>query len=215
MRSCSVHSKDKEIIVKRYQNRFSQHGNSINALSSGIKSRQAIRFAVHQQLGDLAGKKILDVGCGFADFYQYISANVTGNIDYTGIDIVPEFITENKKNHPQAQFFCDNIFDSDFLEKNQFDYIFCSQVFNNKFEFTDNVSFIKKVIEILQKNARCGVAIDFLTSYVDFQEPHLFYYPPESLFSFAKSLSKRVVLRHDYPLYEFTLFIYPDFKGWS
>lgn len=210
-----MHSKDKDIIVKRYQDRFNQHGNSINALSSGIKTRQDIRFAIHQQLGSLAGKKILDVGCGFADFYKYLLEHTQESFDYTGVDIVPEFIEESRKKHSEASFYCENIFETDFLERYQFDYIFCSQVFNNNFEFTDNLAFTKKVIEKLYKNAHCGVAIDFLTSYVDFQESHLFYYPPEELFSYAKSLTKKVVLRHDYPLYEFTLFLYPDFKGWS
>jgi ubiquinone/menaquinone biosynthesis C-methylase UbiE len=210
-----MHSKDKNIIVKRYQDRFTQHGNSINALSSGIKERQDIRFAVHQQLGSLSGKKILDVGCGFADFYQYLLDNTQESFDYTGVDIVPEFIHESKKKYPEASFYCEDIFKTDFLAQHKFDYIFCSQVINNKFEFTDNLTFAQQMIEKLYSNAKYGVAIDFLTSYVDFQEAHLFYYPPESLFSYAKSLTKKVVLRHDYPLYEFTLFLYPDFTGWS
>jgi hypothetical protein len=53
-----------------------------------------------------------------------------------------------------------------------------------------------------------------MTAYVDFQEPRLFYYHPEEIFRYAKSLTKRVTLRHDYPAYEFAIFLYQDFTGW-
>jgi SAM-dependent methyltransferase len=209
-----MHKKDKALIIKRYQNRFIEHGNSITALSSGIKERQSIRFSLLQQIGDLSGMSILDVGCGFADFYQHLISSGC-KVKYTGVDIVPEFIKENEKSFPDGNFYCEDIFESKFLVNNKFDYIICSQVFNNKLEFTDNNELVKKVISQLYASANCGLAIDFVTSYVDFKEDRLFYYSPEELFSFAKSLTKKVILRHDYPLFEFCLFIYPDFKGWS
>jgi SAM-dependent methyltransferase len=206
--------KDKEIIIQRYQNRFHEYGNSISALSSGVEERQSIRFSLIEQLGDFQGKSILDVGCGFADFYQFLLSKGY-KVNYTGVDIVPEFISENKKNFANADFFCEDIFESDFLINNQFDYIICSQVFNNKLKFTNNTDFVKAVMEQLYPSANHGVAIDFVTSYVDFKEERLFYYSPEEMFAFAKSLTKKVILRHDYPLFEFCLFIYPDFKGWG
>ena len=60
-----------------------------------------------------------------------------------------------------------------------------------------------------------GFAIDMLTSYVDYKEEHLYYYSPEQLFSYAKTLTKRVALRHDYPAYEFALLLHKDFCGWK
>ena len=59
------------------------------------------------------------------------------------------------------------------------------------------------------------LAIDFVTNYVDFKEDYLIYHSPEAMFRLAKSLTKRVVLRHDYPLYEFCLYLYPDFHAWG
>jgi hypothetical protein len=59
-----------------------------------------------------------------------------------------------------------------------------------------------------------GVAVDMMTSYVDFREERLFYYSPEEILRHAKSLTKRVMLRHDYPMFEFAIFLYKDFTGW-
>ena len=53
-----------------------------------------------------------------------------------------------------------------------------------------------------------AIAVNMMTNYVDYRDKYLFYYSPEEMFRFAKSLSRNVVLRHDYPLYEFSLFIY-------
>ena len=70
---------------------------------------------------------------------------------------------------------------------------------------------IKKSYELCNK----AVAIDMLTSYVDFKEEHLHYYEPEEIFSFCKTITKRVTLRHDYPLFEFMICLYKDFSGWK
>jgi len=54
-----------------------------------------------------------------------------------------------------------------------------------------------------------------LSSYVDFEQPDVCHYEPERVFSLSKQLTKRVSLRHDYPLYEFCVYLYPDFQGWG
>ena len=208
-------SKDKNIIISRYQNRLKEHGSGVKALSSGTPERQKLRFSHMSEIGDLQGKSILDFGCGLGDFYKYLSDDLGLSVAYTGVDIVSDFIKISKTTFPKAEWVCDDILSSDFLKSRKFDYIFCSQVFNNKYENTDNLNFVKKASETLFQAAKEGLCMDFLTSYVDFEEPHLHYYSPEELYSHVKSFTKRVVLKSDYPLYEFMLFCYPDFKGWS
>jgi hypothetical protein len=53
-----------------------------------------------------------------------------------------------------------------------------------------------------------GVAVNFLSSYVDYELDRNFHFAPEKAFSLAKKLTRFVTLRHDYPLYEFTLYLY-------
>jgi hypothetical protein len=53
-----------------------------------------------------------------------------------------------------------------------------------------------------------GIGINMTTDYVDYKEDYLYYYSPEKMFSYSKILSKYTTLKHDSPLYEFTLFIY-------
>ena len=90
-----------------------------------------------------------------------------------------------------------------------------SQTFNYKLSNEDNYELVKTCLIKSLQASKNGICFDFLTKYVDFEENHLFYYQPEQLFAFAKTLSKRVTLKHDSELYEFAIFIYKDFNGWN
>jgi len=49
------------------------------------------------------GKTILDVSCGFGDIIPLI-AKKAKKINYTGVDIVPEFIQVAKEKYPRHRF---------------------------------------------------------------------------------------------------------------
>jgi len=53
-----------------------------------------------------------------------------------------------------------------------------------------------------------------LSTYVDFRNPDLFYYPPEEIFRMAKAIAPRVVIRHDYRAFEFCVQLFhPEVEG--
>ena len=53
-----------------------------------------------------------------------------------------------------------------------------------------------------------GVAMDFLSTYVDYKTKGTFHTSPEHIFKIAKKLSKRVAIRHDYLPFEFCVYLY-------
>lgn len=207
-----MNENDKLSITSRYRERLKQHGPGIQALASGTTERRAIRFGVLSSIGDLQGASVLDLGCGLADFYAYLK-ECGIEVRYTGYDITPEFIGLAKERYPEAHFEVRDIQAEGIPER--FDYIISSQTFNNRFAHEDNLRLMQDVLRLCYEASDKGVAIDMLTSYVDFHEEHLFYYSPEEIFRHAKSLTKRVTLRHDYPLYEFAILLYKDFTGWK
>ncbi len=202
---------EKQEIIKRYSDRFDRLGSVVEALGSGSDEHQAIRYKVLSEIADLGGQRVLDVGCGFGGFVDYCR-HYGQPVTYTGIDIVPAFLKEAKKRHPGEEFLELDILDApDDLE---YDYVVSSQAFNNRFGESDNLKVIKKVIAKCFRIAKKGVAFDMMSSHVDFTEDHLYYFDPAEVFSFCKTLTKRVSLRHDYPLFEFCVYLYPDFTGW-
>lgn len=200
--------RDKNYIIERYNERFKQHGATIETLASGNEERRLIRFQVLTEIGELSGQKILDLGCGFGDFYNFLKSKGI-ECDYTGYDINPAMINVAKERYPEVNFKIVDILEDEFPI---FDYILSTSTFNNKLQYEDNYCFIEQVLKIAYKHTRKGVAIDFLSTYVDFKREYAFYYQPEKIFQIAKNITRRVCLRHDYPLYEFCIFLYKDTK---
>ncbi|MGB8166687.1 MAG: class I SAM-dependent methyltransferase [Chthoniobacteraceae bacterium] len=203
---------DKAEIASRYRARLAEHGASSAALATGTPERQEIRFGVLAGVGDLEGATVLDLGCGFGEFYQYLLSKGV-RVNYTGYDITPEFIDHAKKRFPEAHFEVRDVQVDGIAEK--FDYVVSSQTFNNRLAHEGNMELMQDVLRISYEACEKGVSIDMFTSYVDFREDRLFYYSPEEIFRFSKTLTKRVLLRHDYPLFEFTVYLYRDFSGWK
>ncbi len=203
---------DKAEIITRYKLRLQEFGADIRSLASGTPEHRIIRFGVLAGIGDMDGCSILDVGCGHADFYAYLKQQGV-HVEYTGYDICPEFIEMASAKYADARFELRDI-QVDGIPR-AFDFVVSSQTFNNRLQHEDNLALMKDVLSCCYDASRKGVAVDMLTSYVDFREPHLYYYSPEEVFVFCKHhLTKRVTLRHDYPLFEFAVYLYRDFAGW-
>lgn len=207
-----MNQKDKINIINRYKERLQKFGPNIKSLASGTEDRRLIRFKQLESLGDLNNSKILDLGSGLGDFYDYLITKGY-NIDYVGYDISPDLVSVAQKKYPNARFEVRDI-QQDGIEES-FDYIVSSQTFNYKLSNENNLNLVKTCLEKSFHASKKGICFDFLSNYVDFEEDHLYYFQPELIFTFAKSLSKRVTLKHDSELYEFAIFIYNDFIGWN
>jgi len=74
----------------------------------------------------------------------------------------------------------------------------------------NNETHIQTALHAMFGRTRVAVAADFLSSYVDFKKPGSWHTDPGQAMAWAKQISRRVALRHDYIPYEFALFIYAD-----
>ena len=58
----------------------------------------------------------------------------------------------------------------------------------------------------IAQHSRSGFTFNLLSTYSDYQEEHLFYGDPLEWFDWCKrEITPRVMLLHDYPLYEWTI----------
>lgn len=202
---------DKERIINRYNERLQKFGPTIDALASGNLERHNLRFKIITEVGFENGHSILDLGCGFGDYYEYLIKN-DRKIEYTGYDINENLIENAGIKFPDVHFETKDILQEDFPV---FDYIVSSACFNLPLTEQNNYDFITELLQVCYKHARHGIAIDFNSSYVDFFSKEGFHYEPEKVFAIAKQITKRVALRHDYELFEFCIYMYKDFEGWS
>lgn len=189
-------------IIEHYSNLFKKYGMNHKALG-WLRGKQSIRFNILSQIGIMDNSSVLDVGCGFGDFYGYLKYNKI-RVKYHGVDINNDFLKLARKRYPGAIFELRDIQKDHF--KRKFDWVVATGITNHASTYPHLKSIIKEMFSICKK----GVVIDFISNYVDYKDKDVFYTSPEIMFKFAKSLTRRVVLRHDYMPFEFCLYLYKN-----
>lgn len=192
-------------IVKFYSDKFNKHGNNIKSIGWGNKKDQNLRFEKIFSGIDYDNKTILDVGCGFGDLFFYLNKkNKDNNFKYTGVDITPYFANIAKE---RLKFTNSTVYCGEILNINKkFDIVIASGSMSYKFKGAKSKNLI--LIEKMFKISKKIISVNFMSSYSDYQLNKNLHYKPEEMFKFAKKLSPKVNLIHDYDLYEFTLQIH-------
>lgn len=198
-------------LKKYYQNLYEVHGRNSKSVQHVSYMEQRKRFEI---LSDNVGlkDKVIDLGCGLADFYFYLKSNGFEG-QYLGLDFVDQFIKSNREHYWGDQNAKFQVFDlyQDYIVP-EYDHIILCGVFNNK--MADNYSFMKTSVRKMYAAANQSISFNMLSTYVDYQDDALYYFDPKEVFDFCKKeISPFVTLKHDYGLggnnhpYEFTLFI--------
>lgn len=202
-----LNSSDARRVVERYQARIARFGPTLESLNSGNSEKQRIRHKIHAQAVQGQNPAVLDIGCGIGSFYEYLKREERG-CGYTGYDLVPEYIDFCRSQFPECRFELRNIFKDGI--PGRFDTIVLSQVLNNRYEESDNADVMRTALRLAFESSDVSVSVDMLSSYADDRRGELFYYSPEEIFAFAKSLARRVVLHHDYRPFEFCIQLFHD-----
>lgn len=204
--------RDKQWIIDRYDERLAQHPHDdTRALAVGSDGRHSMALQCLVEVGIDSNSTVLDVGCGLGAMHEHLLATGLA-CSYTGYDINPQLIERARQRHPDTAFEVRDVLQEEFPS---FDFVVSSSSFNLKLEHEDNYAFIERMLRTMYGHSRRAVAVDLMTSYVDFKNPDVFYYEPERVFSIAKRITKRVALRHDLPLFQMCVYLYPDFEGWA
>lgn len=153
---------------------------------------------------------LLDFGCGTAHLYDYIKGINRNGILYSGLDLSEKFISVCKAKFPSLDFYTLDILDNNNLIP-EFDYIVMNGVFTEKRElyYDEMLSYFKEMIRTIFPKVRKGLAFNVMSKHVDWERDDLFHLPYDELGSFlTKEISRNFVIRNDYGLYEYTVYIY-------
>ncbi len=202
--------KTKDICRDHYEKTLIQYGDSPKGVNWKDTESQSSRFQILSEIGDLDGKTIHDVGCGLGHLLDFLSAKGV-NCEYIGSDISPLMIRAAKERLPIAQLYIADILGKKIQDWMKADYLFSSGLFYVKSE-TNNCTWKKFVHAMLLRMfslANIGIAFNMLTSYVEYEDHNLFYQTPGETMDFCiRNMSRRIVIRHDYPLWEYTVYVY-------
>ena len=191
----------KKLNDKFHHDAYTKFKEDVRSLGWGSQNSQRLRFRVMKEIGIKSGDSVLDVGCGFGDFYSYL-IDLGIDTKYCGIDINQDFINCGIKKIK------DNIElihgDLDKVKNRKFDWSVASGIFSfDCFGWDEEVEqTIQKMFELSNK----GVSINFLSKRSPHELKTGFRYACPS--DFSKNPTSKFIVRHDYKDNDFTLYFY-------
>jgi len=204
-----------EDIVRHYENCYDLHGDNHKGMDWPKLEDNLRRFQVMLQLMDWdihpSGSRImLDFGCGTAHLLEFVKANDFRLDEYMGLDFSSIFIERCKEKFPDHTFICADVLEQDF-EWPSFDYAIMNGVFTEKREM-DHPAMWEYFTAVISKAFHAssrGIAFNNMSKNVDWERDDLFHVSMDDLSSWlSKNLSRNIVMRQDYGLYEFTTYLY-------
>jgi SAM-dependent methyltransferase len=159
---------------------------------------------------------LLDFGCGLAHLSDYIEAHAQyGNIRYVGLDISGKYLDAARIRQPNQELILMDVLESD-AALPEFDYIVMNGLFNYRgaISYGDMVDYWQRLMTVVYRHCRRGLAFNAMSTVVDWERDDLFHLPFDTMARFVTAhLSRHFVIRHDYPAYEYTTFVYRTPSG--
>ena len=174
-----------------YESALAEFGDDPRGVNWRDAESQELRFQVLAGIGDFTGRRVHDVGCGLAHMAEWLKRE---NIvcEYVGSDISEKMIAAAATHAPPpAELHVADIMSGPEEPWMGADYVVNSGVFT------------------VRSSVPEGIAFNLMSSYVDYRDDHLFYENPQAILDFCVAeLSRKVVIRHDYPLWEYAVYVY-------
>lgn len=193
-----------------YKQKFKEFGVSPQALQWKSKGAAHQRFRQFWSEIDFDDKNVLDVGCGFGEMGNFLTKRYK-NVKYKGVDIMPEFIENGKKIYPHLDLETQDFFGQPKPEN--FDTIICSGALNSNFGTEEeNKKFRNDAIKTMFDHTSNVVAFNMLGGHPapinDNSESNIWYSDSLEILEYCMSLTRRVIMRHNYHPSDFTIFMY-------
>lgn len=183
------------------------HGSSHRAVDWGSAASQQKRFRVLLDAGGSETACLLDVGCGVGHLVDHLQASGFAG-QYRGVDLVPEMVAMARERHPDCDFFEGSVANATVSYAP--DYIVASGLFT----FGDAV-LLRETVAAMFAHTRRVLAFNTLSAWgcVAGQAAGEHHADPAEVLTFCRTLTRRVVLRHDYLPHDFTVYLYREEAG--
>lgn len=190
-------------INKFYQKRFSRFGQSRRAVGWASKEKQELRFNTlikNFQKKHLQEESIVDFGCGLSHFLIWLQEQSI-EANYLGVEIVKDFLKENKKNFPDYEF----LTTSSFLQTNRkYGYIIANGVFTLSWG-KNHRKKVKEMIRRLYRKSKYGFSFTMLNSYYPWKKENYYHFDPFKIGKFCYSLTDKINIDISYLPEDFTI----------
>jgi len=198
-------------IVRQCEKYLGEHGDTCQGVGWPKEEDAGARYRVMLDvIRDRSRKNtLLDLGCGCSHFLDFIKKNGITGIEYSGLDLSDKFLELSRAKYPHVTYYKADILSQDLAAR--FDYVIMNGIFTQKVDlsFDEMLGYFKKMIPKAFAICDEGVAFNVMAKQVDWERDDLFHLPLSTLAEFlAGEVSRHFVIRHDYGLYEYTVYLY-------
>lgn len=191
---------------------LARHGDSFQGVGwTKSQANTDLRYQVMLELiRERGAASLLDFGCGAAHLLDHMVASKMTEVVYSGLDLSGEYLRLCRAKHPGSTFYQDDILSPD-AQVPVHDYVVMNGIFNYKgnHSFDEMWEYCQSLLLSVDKLARRGFAFNAMTKHVDWERDDLFHLPLGLVSDFvAEKISRNFVIRHDYGLYEYTVYVY-------
>ncbi len=196
-----------------YRELFEKNKGTPMAVSSESLAHKRLRFTkVTDVIRDDNDFTVHDVGMGVADLYVFMQGRFADRrFTYSGTEILKEYVEAAQERFPDLEFQHRDLAEAPGADR--YDYVLMSGVFHQRRESSIRnwEAFSQDIIRNAFAMCRKGVAFNFISPFVDFYQTQVYYANLPKLINFINDdLSRFFEVRHNYALFEFTVFVYKE-----
>ena len=201
-------------IIAHYERCLQEHGTGPRAVDWKDEHGATTRYDVMLDLlrTETEPVTLLDFGCGLGDLKHHIDARGLDHVHYVGLDVSPAYAEAARAALPGTTIHCMDVLQDDSALPD-YDYIVMNGIFTRRQDLghADMLAYLERLGSAVFAHARRGLAFNVMSAHVDWKSEDLFHPEVSELAGVvARAMSRHMVLRDDYGLYECTCYVYRD-----
>lgn len=192
----------KNLLAEHYVPRIDSQKKGYEILDWESEAAHIGRFSILRDQVDLKGMTLLDVGCGVGDLYHFLQKERM-EVNYTGIDILPDMIQEAERRYPEGKFLAGDLFSQELELECRYDVVYSSGIFN--LNLGNNRTFLQSALPVFFAHAEKYVIFNLLDPGHPVQSNRYAYFEPEEVISWVRPFSHTQCIVRDYVPHDFTI----------
>ncbi|MCE5325028.1 MAG: class I SAM-dependent methyltransferase [Planctomycetaceae bacterium] len=204
-------SEKRKRILSHYDPRVKDGREGFEIADWADAKSQHARFEVLVHHVPLAGKSLLDVGCGVGDLYALLQRRGL-DVRYSGVDLSGKVIEAARRRFTgKADFRVLDVFDDPGSAAGSFDVTFASGTFN--LTLGDNLAFLAHAAGRLVELSREAAVFNFLDDRAVHRVDYCHYYSLDEVQPILDALPCRTTIVRDYLPHDTTVICWKDSRG--
>lgn len=187
--------------VERYSRRLREFGEDPRTLGWDTRAHQWTRFGAAAAIADLAGRAVLDIGCGLGDFRLFLDERGIVPASYLGADINEDLLTVARRRFPGDRFERRNVILEPYAAPVS-DVAVMLGLVNFRLHTLDNYEYAAHAIDAAFSACREALIVDMLSDRLTPEYPRedlVFYFDPARMLALALDRTPWVQVHHAYP----------------